>query len=522
MELIKKSIHMNRLKNRLQAQITLDDDFIVPDTKPDINNVITSEGEVSIDYVGVGDGKVNVRGRLIFRILYMCGDGEKRLDNMTGELSFDENMLLDEVNDGDNVYVKWDIEDLTIGIINTRKISAKSVVTLEVTSENVYRMDVISDVVRDDNDSVDFIKKNIDVSQIAVSKRDIIRVRKELELPSNRGNIKSVLWNTVRLKNTSVKLMEGRLLVSGEISIVVLYDSEENSMIQWMETAVPFSEGLDLSCSEDMISDVDISVSSANLVPKPDIDGELRLLELDMSIDLGIKIYREENIGFICDMYSTCCDLVPSTRTITYNVIQFKNISKAKVSDRLKLDSDSGNVLQVFGSDGVVKVDDVRVSETDNNNIIIEGVVYVNIMYISSNDQRPVCVAKQIIPFSHEALVSGVSGDSMIFIRPSLEQLTTVMVGNNEIEAKAVVVLDILAIDSCNAEIIEEVKEMPFDMDKLKAIPSMAGYMVKQGDTLWKIAKKYYTTVENIKKINNLSGNDIREGEMLLVVKEGM
>ena len=96
MELIKKSIHMNRLKNKLQAQINLDDDFIVPDTKPDINNVITSEGEVSIDYVGVGDGKVNVRGRLIFRILYMCGDGEKRLDNMTGELSFDENMLLDE------------------------------------------------------------------------------------------------------------------------------------------------------------------------------------------------------------------------------------------------------------------------------------------------------------------------------------------------------------------------------------------------------------------------------------------
>jgi hypothetical protein len=77
MELIKKSIHMNRLKNRLQAQITLDDDFIVPDTKPDINNVITSEGEVSIDYVGVGDGKVNVRGRLIFRILYMCGDSHR-------------------------------------------------------------------------------------------------------------------------------------------------------------------------------------------------------------------------------------------------------------------------------------------------------------------------------------------------------------------------------------------------------------------------------------------------------------
>jgi LysM repeat protein len=290
-------------------------------------------------------------------------------------------------------------------------------------------------------------------------------------------------------------------------------------MVQWMETMVPFKEEIEMSCSEQMISDVDVSVSSANLVPKPDMDGEQRLLELDTCIELGIKIYKEENISFICDMYSTSCDLVPSTKMITYNIIRFKNISKVKVSDRLKLDNESGNVMQVFGSDGVVKIDEVRISELDSDNIIVEGVVYVNVMYISSNDQKPVCVAKQIIPFSHEALASGVSSDSMIFIKPSLEQLTTVMVGNNEIEAKAVVVLDILAMDSLDTEIIEDVREMPFDMEKIKEIPCMVGYMVKSGDTLWKIAKKYYTTVENIKQVNELIGNDIKEGEMLLVVK---
>ena len=71
MELVKKSIHMNRLRNKNLVQITLDDDFIVPDTKPDINSVITSEGEVAIDYVEVSEGKVNVRGRLIFKNLYL-------------------------------------------------------------------------------------------------------------------------------------------------------------------------------------------------------------------------------------------------------------------------------------------------------------------------------------------------------------------------------------------------------------------------------------------------------------------
>ena len=520
MELIKKSIHMNRLKNPVRGEITLDDDFIVPDTKPDINGVITSEGEVTIDYVAVSDGKVNIRGRLLFKILYLSNDGDKRLHNMAGELHFDENMLLKDVSEGDNVNVKWDIEDLSIGIINTRKISAKAVVALEVTAENVYDIGFIADVNNGEDGHVDYIKKDIDVSQIAVSKRDVIRVKSELDIPSNRGNIQSVLWNTVRIKNTSVRLLDGKLVISGEISVVVLYESEENNMVQWMETAVPFSEGIDMECSEDMIPDIDINVAMANLMPKPDMDGELRVIELDLSIELGIKIYREENMSFISDMYSTSCELVPTAKSITYNSIKFKNISKAKVSDRLKLDNGNGNVMQVFGSDGTVKVEEVKISETSPNNLIVEGVVYVNVMYISSDDSRPVCVARQIIPFTHEALVNDVSAESYIFIRPSLEQLTTVMVGNNEIEAKAVVVLDILAMDSMEAEVIEDVEECAFDMEKIKAIPCMVGYMVKKGDSLWKIAKKYYATVDNIKKVNDLTGNDIKEGEMLLIVKE--
>ena len=520
MELIKKSIHMNRLKNPVRGEITLDDDFIVPDTKSDINVVITSEGEVAIDYVAVSDGKVNVRGRLVFKVLYLCNDGDRRLHNMSGELGFDENMLLKDVMEGDNVNIKWDIEDLTISIINTRKISAKAVVSLEAMAENVYDIGLISDVANSEEEHIDYIKREIDVSQIAISKRDVIRVKGELDIPSNRGNIQSVLWSTVRVKNTMIRLMDRKLEISGEISVVVLYESEENHMVQWMETVVPFSEGINMECSEDMIPDIDINVAMANLVPKPDMDGEQRIIELDMSLELGIKIYREENISFISDMYSTSCELALESKSITYNSIKFKNISKAKVSDRMKLDNVNGNVMQVFGSDGVVKVEEVRISETDSNNLIIEGVVYVNVMYISSDDSRPVCVARQIIPFSHEALVNDVSADSYIFIRPSLEQLTTVMVGNNEIEAKAVVVLDILAMDSMEAEVIENVTEHPFDMDKIKAIPCMVGYMVKKGDSLWKIAKKYYTTVDNIKKINDLSGNEIKEGEMLLVVKE--
>ena len=42
LELVKKNIHMNRWKGNATSQITLDDDFIVPDTMDDVDQVKSS------------------------------------------------------------------------------------------------------------------------------------------------------------------------------------------------------------------------------------------------------------------------------------------------------------------------------------------------------------------------------------------------------------------------------------------------------------------------------------------------
>ena len=42
-------------------------------------------------------------------------------------------------------------------------------------------------------------------------------------------------------------------------------------------------------------------------------------------------------------------------------------------------------------------------------------------------------------------------------------------------------------------------------------------YVVKKGDSLYQIAKKYNTTVDEIKKLNNLSSNTLKIGQNLLI-----
>ena len=60
---------------------------------------------------------------------------------------------------------------------------------------------------------------------------------------------------------------------------------------------------------------------------------------------------------------------------------------------------------------------------------------------------------------------------------------------------------------------------MNYIQNQLQKAPCIVGYRVQKGDTLWKIAKKYFTSVESIRTINELRSDEINEGDMLLVVK---
>ena len=51
MELLKKHIHMNRRRGNVTSQMTLDDDFNVPDSMDDVEELIMENGEVKIESV---------------------------------------------------------------------------------------------------------------------------------------------------------------------------------------------------------------------------------------------------------------------------------------------------------------------------------------------------------------------------------------------------------------------------------------------------------------------------------------
>ena len=77
MDIVKDRIRTKQLLGRAVSQMTLEDDFNVPDVKPDIDEIIEAMGGLKITEARAVDGRIIVKGRLEFQVLYI-GSGAQR------------------------------------------------------------------------------------------------------------------------------------------------------------------------------------------------------------------------------------------------------------------------------------------------------------------------------------------------------------------------------------------------------------------------------------------------------------
>lgn len=514
MGLVKKNIHMNKLKGKIVTQITLDDDVIVPDRLPDINNKITENSNILVDSVKVSQNKINVVGKLKFNLMYKSASPEIQIHKLDGFMNFDENVNMEGIEDGDTINVDFDIDDLSISVINSRKVSVKAIISVTAIAENISDEEMVVDM---EGDNAEYIKDNIDLTQIALRKKDLLRVKEEIDLGNGKQNVNDIIWSNASLFSTQSKVLEDKVNISGEIVLFVLYTSTEGQL-QWMDANVPFNGMIEIpGCNEEMIPSIELKLSNADIDAKPDFDGEQRLLQLDGIVNVDIKLYEEQHLSIIKDIYSREKDMCAKTKVAEYENLLMKNITKNRASQKIKVNLDNAHIMQVCSCCGEVKIDDISIVE---DGIMVEGIVDVSIIYICSDDSNPLCCTRESIPFSQKIDVNGINENSVYKIKSYLEQLQGIMTGSDEIEIKAVISLDCIVFDKIQKDVMYDIEVKDYDMDKISNMPAIVGYIVQKGDSLWSIAKNFYTTVDSIKSVNEITNGEVTPGDMIVIVKK--
>ena len=76
-----------------------------------------------------------------------------------------------------------------------------------------------------------------------------------------------------------------------------------------------------------MIPFVPVRLLHQEIEMKPDSDGEMRVLLADAVLELDMKLYEEQHVELLSDMYSTGCELVLDTGTACFDRLFDKRIS---------------------------------------------------------------------------------------------------------------------------------------------------------------------------------------------------
>jgi LysM repeat protein len=79
--------------------------------------------------------------------------------------------------------------------------------------------------------------------------------------------------------------------------------------------------------------------------------------------------------------------------------------------------------------------------------------------------------------------------------------------------------MDTIVYSSCEENVVIDIILQPYNICEREKMASMIGYIVKDGEDWWSVAKKHHVTVDMLKKSNSSVDKDLMIGDKLLIKK---
>ncbi len=515
MELVKKKIHMDRISSRAGTQMVLEEDVNISDNKPDASHLLNSKGEIIMEEIRAGENVVNLRGKLVVSILYLT-DMEGTCASMESVIPFEERVNMEGVSGGDLILTDWSIEDLTVGLINSRKISVQAVVSFGLELEEHVEQDTAVDIYHEEQ--VEYRKRTYPMVELVLQKKDIFRLKEEMELSGNLPNVFQTIWHHITFDHVEFKALDEKISIQGEMRAFFLYEGEgDNDRTLWYENTVPFSGIIEChGCRENMIPDIRYSLGQCNVEVRQDFDGEERVFCVEPVLDLDIHLYEEENMEVLSDLYGVEKEIEALTTEVQLKSLLLSGSGKCKIAEHMKIQNPEMPMYQLIHSEGEIQIEEQAIVE---NGIAITGTLAVVTLYLCGNGARSIYSSRNVLPFQYVIEAENITPTSIFKLRCSIEQLTVTMLDSDELDVKAALMFKVIVFAVQKSNLITDIKVEELDLNKLGELPGMVIYIAGPNDTLWDIGKRYYVTISQLKEVNELVTEEISAGDKILVVK---
>ena len=516
MEYVKRNVPVYQRGNTIFDQFYLNEDVNVADAKPDARRVIHTDGVMKVEELKKVENYIRAVGKICYKILYAADEGEGKLALLEGKIPFEE-MIYAEEEPEDQLFLKKTAVEIQAEMIHSRKLNLQVVGEITVCSEGRKEQEITLDI---ESKNHFYRKKEMQkFLRLVTAKRDTYRIRELLTVGGTKENVGTILWCEVESRKLDSRIEDGNILLQGELSVFCFYESLDGKM-DWLEQMVPYQGKIAChGASDSMFHQIYTDLSDVNVDIRMDGDGEMRNLGIEATLEAHVTVYEEEEMEVLKDIYALDHKCILEKSKLQVEQVFMQNHSKCKLVEQLSLPEIKEDILQICHSSGKIQIENTEIVE---RGVQLDGVLHLNFLYVKADDAVPFDVWQGMVPFSWLLESNETSADMEWDINGIVEQLAVGLLGNDQIEVKAVLAFRSFLKKKNILQNIDQLELQELDAKEMEKAPGMIGYIVKDGDTLWELAKKYSTTEACIKEINHLDVAELKAGRKLLIFKENM
>lgn len=318
MELIKKRLGHYRETYYLTKEKEETIEIIVPDSNPDFENTISTFSMCTLTDKSLLSGHAKITGQVNSIINYSSSASECAY-TINSSAPFSDSVKIDGCSPDDVLICDVKVCSSNVEVVNSRKI--KILIKLSITCSvlHLHNIDVIEDVCGEVGEGIYTLTDSceiipcVDISEKLISFTDEIRLSNEESLNYFRFIRWDDIWDV-----DDIKIMQNKVMIRGHIQINAYSTTDSSLDVISKSFILPFSQVIECknTYEDDFISPI-ICCNSLNtiLVQKDDT----YYLNFECKASICIKSYRNMNVKYLSDIYSTKYEIRSKYNEVAFN-----------------------------------------------------------------------------------------------------------------------------------------------------------------------------------------------------------
>ncbi len=502
-KLEKSKLAVNQVITNKNESIIVDGDVIVPDVKPDILEIVGTSGIVNVYKKEVMDGKVRIDGTVMVYVMYIGDDGKTRgVRSINHTLDFSQSFQIENAMSDMNDNIQVLLGPIECKVINERKINLKANLNFEITILANSEVEFVNNV---DLKDIQKLENTIPVNSVLGVGQTKTVAKETVNIDAN-DNLAEILKVSATIGNKSIKVSYNKILTKADIKLKVMY-STEDGRINTVHAKFPIMGFIDMQdINENNPCEYEFEIK--NIIIKPNSMAE-HSIYVEIEVGINATAYKMQDVNVIQDLYS------PST-SLKFEQNNIKMVQNKAVYDAL-LNINQKELLnigdeKVYDVDTQVVTNSVRVND---NEVLVSG--NINLLFVcSSNGMTGIQTKTLDIPFENKMVCTGLNNKANAKIKTDIILEDFNIMPGGEVNIRLDIGFMAYTSNDVDLRLINNIEEVENEyVDDY----NMVIYQVVPNDTLWKIAKRFGSTVQSIMDTNELKSDKLMPGEQLFIEK---